>query len=123
MAEISLKITVPSDVVREAKASRVQLPAKKGVITILPDRAPMELLLQDGVLHLLDEQAVPFESYFVKSGVAHVASDSCIVAAEEVVSANEITLAEAEKCACDESLSGSRRCFYSEIARILKLKK
>ncbi len=123
MAELSVKLTTPEDTAWEVSASRVQLPAVAGDITILPSRAPLELMLTSGLLRLMNERAETTKAYFVKGGVAHVASDACLIATEMFVDAKELTVDDAERLANDETLGEEERLFYRVAANKLKTMK
>jgi len=123
MAEISVKLTVPEDVTWEVSASRVQLPAVAGDITILPSRAPLEVVLTNGLLRLMRDNGEVTDAYFVKGGIAVIASDECVVATEAVVAMKDIDLAKAESFAQDEERGSEERSFYRYIADKLKTMK
>ena len=88
--QIIFRLSRPFKVSRTAAVDRVQLPAVNGDITILPNRAPILLLLRNGLLQVLDKDGKPTERYFVKGGIADVARNRCAVSSEKVVAFDKI---------------------------------
>lgn len=120
--KIILTLSKPYSVVLENVAvDRVLLPAAKGDITILPQRAPTQLLLRDGVMHILDANGKPTETYFLKGGVAEVASNQCMVAAEDAFTFDRMSLPQVEELLSrEEEYHLGDRGFYQMIADYLK---
>lgn len=77
--KIELTIALPSGIVNNIQADKVLLPAVNGNITILPQRAPILLQLQKGVIQTLDEQNSIKEEFAINGGFADVAGDKCFV--------------------------------------------
>ena len=77
--KIELTIALPDGVYKNLKADKILLPAEKGNITILPQRAPILLQLKEGVIQALDEQNAIKEEFFISGGFADVAEDKCLV--------------------------------------------
>jgi F-type H+-transporting ATPase subunit epsilon len=93
MENISLKIITPSKVViKDTLVNKVIIPAYLGDMTILKDRAPSSVLLRDGVLQILDANNNPVDKYFVKGGIADIAQDKCIIASEEIIPVEGVTV-------------------------------
>lgn len=120
--EIMLTIANPMEIVLETAAARVMLPSVNGYITILPQRAPMILQLQNGLMQLLDSQGKPTARYFVRRGVANISEDKCIVSTEDLIEFDKITLAEAEDAAQNKPWPMQRE-FYAKVAEILSVMK
>lgn len=90
---IRLSVVLPHKVLPETEVAKVMLPAQKGVITILPDRAPTTLLLENGVMSVLNADNTVAKQYFVKGGVANVAADKCTVTTEKMIDFADINTA------------------------------
>ena len=74
-------------------------------------------------MRLMRENGDVTDAYFVKGGMATIASDVCVVATEAVVPAKDIDLAKAESLAQDEERGADERNFYRSIAEKLKIMK
>jgi len=75
--DILLKIHTPTKMILEEKISKVMLPAYQGKLTVLPDRVPSEILLNDGVLAILDDDFSVQKEFEIGQGVADIADDIC----------------------------------------------
>lgn len=89
---IIFRISRPYKVYRTAMVNKVVVPAAKGDLTILQDRAPTLVLLRNGMVQILDKANNPTERYFIKGGVADIARDRCAISTEKVVSYDNIDL-------------------------------
>lgn len=120
--KIALTLSKPYSLVLEDVAvDRVLLPAAKGDITILPRRAPTQLLLRNGVMHILDAEGKPLETYFLKGGVAEIVSNKCLVAAEDSIAFDRINLQQLEELlGREEEYHLGDRAFYEMIADYLR---
>ena len=118
--QIIFRLSRPFKVSRTAVVDRVQLPAMNGDITILPNRAPVLLLLRNGLLQILDKDGKPVERYFVKGGVADVARNRCAVSSEKVVAFDKIDIVKATEKR-DSAILQEDKDFYQSIADILKV--
>lgn len=123
MAEdITLTVANPMEIVLDTTTPRVMLPSVNGYITILPQRAPMILQLQNGLMQLLNDQGKPTARYFVRRGVANIAENKCTVSTEELIEFSKISLAEAEDAAENKKWPAQRE-FYAKVAEILRVMK
>lgn len=93
--EILFRISRPYKIYNTEKVFAVVIPAAKGDITILPDRAPTMFLLRDGIVQILDPQMKPIDKYFIKGGLADVARNRCAISSEKVFSTDTITVEKA----------------------------
>ncbi len=118
--QIIFRLSRPFKVSRTAAVDRVQLPAVNGDITILPNRAPILLLLRNGLLQILDKDGKPTERYFVKGGVADVARNRCAVSSEKVVSFDKIDIVKAAEKR-DSAILQEDKDFYQSIVDTLKV--
>ena len=91
---IQLKIVLPHKVLPAKGVARVIVPAVKGNLTVIPDRAPTTLMLANGILNVLNEAGESQDKYFVKSGVANIAADECVVMTEKALNLKEIDIQE-----------------------------
>lgn len=89
---IIFRISRPYKVYRTAMVNKVVVPATKGDLTVLKDRAPTLVLLRNGMVQILDKANNPTERYFIKGGVADIARDRCAISTEKVVSYENIDL-------------------------------
>lgn len=95
--DISLRISRPFDVYMLKDVAAVVLPATKGNITILPERAPSQFLIENGIIQILDKQNQVIERCFVSAGVADIASNVCEVAVEKIVPWADLNVEKAMK--------------------------
>lgn len=118
--DILFRISRPYKIFSTKKVSAVVIPAVKGNVTILPDRAPTMFLLQNGIVELLDIGLKPVEKFFIKGGLADVARNRCAISSEKVVSVDNIDLAKAERKR-DAALHDEDKAYYQMIIDNLKL--
>ena len=118
--QIIFRLSRPFKVSRTAAVDRVQLPAVNGDITILPNRAPILLLLRNGLLQILYKDGKPTERYFVKGGVADVARNRCAVSSEKVVAFDKIDVIKAAEKR-DSAILQEDKDFYQSIVDTLKV--
>ena len=111
MDKITFTLAQPDKVVKSGIAHAVVLPAVKGNLTVIPERAPCTVLLDNGVVQILNSENKVVEAYFVKSGIAHIADNSCMVACEIIINKNGITKPEA-KINLDEVAHAGDKAFY-----------
>lgn len=97
MKEIIFRISRPYKIFSTKKVAALQLPAIGGDITLLPDRAPIMLLLRNGIVRILDNQLKTQESFFVKGGIADFARNRCAISTEKVFCVDGITLERAKE--------------------------
>lgn len=76
---ILLKIHTPSKKVLEKSVAKVSIPAYNGDLTVLIDRAPSEILLNQGKVKILSETAEVLEEYQIGQGVADIAGNTCTI--------------------------------------------
>ena len=100
--KVKLTIELPGALMPEMQADGVIIPAAKGDITILSERAPSVFALDYGLVQLLDANLKPVAKYYISSGVADVAQGVVKVMTGRVLKADEITKSEAEAKAKDD---------------------
>lgn len=118
--EILFRISRPYKVYSTQKVAAVVIPAVKGDVTILPERAPTMFLLRNGIVQILDNHLKPLEKYFVKGGLADVARNRCAISAEKVFSVDTIDIAKAERKR-DDAMHNEDKAFYQMVIDELKL--
>lgn len=102
MAEVSYKLVQPEKTVQEGKAWGVVLPAGEANLTVIAGRAPSLVLLEDGLLQIVDESGRVQKSFLIRKGMATIADDACLVASETILPTDAISLDEAlEKAKTD----------------------
>jgi len=88
--DVQLKIVLPYKVLPALDVAQVVLPAEKGMMTIIKDRAPITVLLTNGVLEVLNEHNEAVSKYFIQGGVANVAANKCEVMTERALNFEEV---------------------------------
>lgn len=116
--EVIFRLSRPYKVSRTTAVARVVLPAVKGDITIIPDRAPTLILLRDGLIQILDKANNPVERYFIKGGIADVARNRCAVSTEKVVAFDKINLERAAEKR-EKAIHDDDKAFYQMIVDTL----
>ena len=89
--DIEFKIVIPSKAMPAVKVAQVSIPAFKGMMTIIPDRAPTTVLLTTGILEILDENSEAVKKYFIQGGVANIAANECVVMTERAFAFDDIS--------------------------------
>ena len=74
-----LKIYTPAKKFLEKRAAKVVLPAHEGNLTVLKDRVPSNIILDEGKVDILDDNAVVLKSYHIGHGLADIANNVCTV--------------------------------------------
>jgi F0F1-type ATP synthase epsilon subunit len=95
--KVKLIIEFPDKVMPAVEAESVIIPAKKGDVTILSERAPSVFMTDFGVVQLLDDKAQPSERYFVSAGVADVAEATIHLMVSQAIAWGKITADEAQQ--------------------------
>lgn len=111
---IIFRISRPYKVYRTAMVNKVVVPAAKGDLTVLQDRAPTLVLLRNGMVQILDKANNPTERYFIKGGVADIARDRCAISTEKVVSLENIDLNKATEKR-DAAIHDDDKVYYQMI--------
>ncbi|MBQ8465051.1 MAG: F0F1 ATP synthase subunit epsilon [Alphaproteobacteria bacterium] len=88
--DIQLKIVLPYKVLPALEVAQVVLPADRGMMTIIRDRAPTTVLLTNGVLEVLNEQNAAVAKYFIQGGVANIAANKCEVMTERALNFDDV---------------------------------
>lgn len=88
--DVQLKIILPYKVLPTLDVAQVVLPAEKGMMTIIKDRAPITVLLTNGILEVLNEHNEAVSKYFIQGGVANIAANKCEVMTERALNFEDI---------------------------------
>lgn len=123
MEEIQLKIYNPENVVKEASVYRVVIPAFSGNLTIIKDRAPTSVLLNNGVVQILGTDNKVLEKFFIKGGVADIVSNVCTILTEKCLLYKEISKEEIKNKIENAKTSEEYKKFYQMILSELELEK
>ena len=115
--DIGLKIYTPEKLALDKEIYRVVLPQGRSNLTIIKNRAPTSLILDTGVLQILNEGNEPVEKYFIDTGVADVAENKCTISTLHFIKTDKITSSEAEELAVSEPQSAE---FYQMIVQYFK---
>ncbi len=114
---ISLKIFTPDKTALNRKVYRVVLPFGKTNLTLIEGRAPTSLLLNKGVLQILDESYKVTEAYFINGGVVDAAENVCKISTLRLIKTTDITLEKAEELANSEPQNAE---FYQMVSHYFK---
>lgn len=78
MAEgIILKVYTPEKLAINKEVYRVVLPDGRQNLTVIADRAPTSLIIEAGILQILDKNDKVAEWYFIDTGIADIAKNEC----------------------------------------------
>lgn len=91
MSDIILKIFTPERTALNKKVYRVVLPYGKTNLTLIDERAPTSLLLNKGILQILDTDNQPTAIYFIDGGVVDVANNVCKISTLHLIAESAIT--------------------------------
>ena len=84
MSNIILKIATPNNYTEYSKLNSVSLPAKKGMVTILPEHENLILEVNSGIIQIEDENK-NFEIKISES-IAYIGSNSVMIIASQSTS-------------------------------------
>ena len=119
MAEnVTLKIWTPERTAMNRKVYRVVLPYSDKNLTVIEDRAPTSLVINAGVMQILDEQDNVKDWYFVDSGVADIADNICQISTRHLIEHSHIT---AEKALQLKEQEPENAVFYDMIHHYLTI--
>lgn len=88
---LQFNIILPSKAIPAMEVARVVVPAVKGMLTIVPNRAPTTVLLTNGVLEILNEREEAVKKYFIQGGIANIATNNCVVLTDRAFDFDEIS--------------------------------
>ena len=94
---IGLKIYTPEKLAFDKNVYRAVLPDGRLNLTVIEDRAPTSLILEAGVLQILDESDNTVERFFIDTGVVDIAENECTISTLHLVKSDKITAEKAHK--------------------------
>lgn len=97
MAGVSYKLVQPEKVIKQGAAWGVVLPTGEINLTVIAGQSPSIVKFDDGLLKILDEEGHVSELYFVKAGVAVIASDQCDVTSEKIWNKDRLNFEEMQE--------------------------
>ena len=112
--KIGLKIYTPEKLAFDKEIYRVVLPDGRLNLTVIEDRAPTSLILEAGVLQILDEADNVAEQYFVDTGVVDVAENICTISTLHLIKTDKISAEKANALVAEEPQSAK---FYEMIEK------
>ncbi len=96
-SDIALKIYIPEKLAVDKSVYRAVLPSAGKTLTVIKGRAPTLMVIDMGVVQILDESDRVVEEYYVSGGAADIKEDTCTVLTEAVIDRKEIDLAKARE--------------------------
>jgi F-type H+-transporting ATPase subunit epsilon len=93
---VHLEIVSPEKLLLSRDVDMVVIPASEGDMGVLPEHAPMMVVLRGGVVSLYEGDRVT-DTLFVAGGFAEITPEGCTVLAAEAMPVNELERSEAEK--------------------------
>ena len=100
---IGLKIYTPEKLAFDKNVYRAVLPDGRLNLTVIEDRAPTSLILEAGVLQILDESDNIVERFFVDTGVVDIAQNECTISTLHLIKTDKISPEKALQLAQNES--------------------
>ncbi len=92
---VALEIVSPEKLLLARPVDMVVIPASEGDIGVLPNHAPMIVLLRGGTVSIYEGNRVT-DTLFVSGGFAEITPERCTVLADEAMPTAELSRAEGE---------------------------
>lgn len=93
--DIALKIYIPEKLILDKKVHRVVLPSNGKTLTVIKGRAPTLMVVDMGIVRILDDNNQIAEEYFVSGGAADIKEDTCMILTESAINRKDVDLAKA----------------------------
>ncbi len=93
---VELEIVSPERLLLSRPVDMAVIPAAEGEIGVLPNHAPMIVLLRGGVIAIHEGGRVT-DRLYVSGGFAEITPERCTVLADEAVPVGELSKAEGER--------------------------
>ena len=93
---VALEVVSPEKLLLSRNVDMVVIPASEGDMGVLPNHAPMIVLLRGGTIAITEGGRVT-DRLFVSGGFAEITPDRCTVLADEAVPVAELSAAEGER--------------------------
>jgi F-type H+-transporting ATPase subunit epsilon len=94
--KVELEIVSPEKLLLSRPVDMVVIPAYEGDLGVLPNHAPMIVLLRGGTVAIYDGGAVT-DRLYVSGGFAEITPERCTVLADEAVPTGELSRTEGER--------------------------
>ena len=94
--KVELEIVSPEKLLLSRDVDMVVIPASEGDMGVLPNHAPMIVLLRGGTIAITEGGKVT-ERLYVSGGFAEITPERCTVLADEAVPVADLSRAEGEK--------------------------
>ncbi len=95
--DIELKIYMPEKLVLSDKVYRAVLPFDNKTITVLKGRAPTLIVLERGVIQILNEENNAIDEWLVSGGCADIKQDTCTILTEACFNKKELNYQKAQE--------------------------
>ena len=95
--DIELKIYMPEKLVLSDKVYRAVLPFDNKTITVLKGRAPTLIVLERGVIQILNEENNAIDEWLVSEGCADIKQDTCTILTEACFNKKELNYQKAQE--------------------------
>ena len=93
---VALEVVSPEKLLLSRDVDMVVIPAAEGDMGVLPNHAPMIVLLRGGTIAITEGGRVT-DRLFVSGGFAEITPERCTVLADEAVPTSELSRAEGER--------------------------
>ena len=93
---VALEIVSPEKLLLSRDVEMVVIPASEGEMGVLPNHAPMIVLLRGGTIAIYEGGKVT-DRLFVSGGFAEITPERCTVLADEAVPTADLSRAEGER--------------------------
>ena len=93
---VALEIVSPEKLLLSRDVEMVVIPASEGEMGVLPNHAPMIVLLRGGTIAIHEGGRVT-DKLYVSGGFAEITPERCTVLADEAVPTGELSRAEGER--------------------------
>ncbi len=93
---VELEIVSPEQLLLSRPVDMAVIPAAEGEIGVLPNHAPMIVLLRGGVIAIHEGGRVT-DRLYVSGGFAEITPERCTILADEAVPVGELSKAEGER--------------------------
>jgi F-type H+-transporting ATPase subunit epsilon len=93
---VALEVVSPEKLLLSRDVEMVVIPAAEGDMGVLPNHAPMIVLLRGGTISITEGGRVT-DRLFVSGGFAEITPERCTVLADEAVPTSELSRTEGER--------------------------
>ncbi len=93
---VALEVVSPEKLLLSRDVEMVVIPAAEGDMGVLPNHAPMIVLLRGGTIAITEGGRVT-DRLFVSGGFAEITPERCTVLADEAVPVSDLSLAEGHR--------------------------